>query len=107
MRLPLRNDSSRVKHDDLVAEGKYFLAIVGDEENRDAVIMVPLTQVAHERRFRRAVQRSQWLIEQQRARFGHESARQGDTLALASGDLRRSPVAQTIDAEARKNLAAA
>jgi len=64
MRQPLGHDSSRVQHNHLVAEGKHFFAIVGDEENRDAVMLVPLTQIADERRFRRTVQRSQWLIEQ-------------------------------------------
>ena len=107
MRLSLRHDSSRIQHNDLVAEGKHFLAIVGDEKNRDAVMLVPLAQIADERRLRRTVQRSQWLIEQQRARFGHQRARQGDALALASGDLRRSPVAQVIDAERLEHLAAA
>ncbi len=82
-------------------------AIVGDEQNRDAVMLVPLTQVAGEKRLRRTVQRSQWLIEQQRARLGHQSARQGDALAFASRDLHRSPVAQAIDAKQPEYLAAA
>src|ERR1019366_2818167 len=38
---------------------------------------------------------------------GHQGARQGDALALTSGDLRRSPVAQVIDAEQPEHLAAA
>src|SRR5260221_2082973 len=101
MRLPLRHDSSPIKHNDFVAEGKHFFAIVSNEENRDTVILVPLTKIRDERRLRWPVQRRQWLIEQQGARFGYERARQGDTLALASGDLCRSPVVQTIDAEAR------
>src|SRR5450759_1862332 len=106
MRLSLGHDSACVKHNDLIAEGKYFLAIVGDEENRDAMMLVPLTQIADERRLRRTVQRGQWLIEQQRAWFGHQSARQGDALAFASRDLRRSPVAQVIDAEQIEYFAA-
>jgi len=64
MRLPLSHDSSRVQHDDLVAQGKHFFAIVSDEENRNAVMLIPLPQIADEQRLRRAVQRSQWLIEQ-------------------------------------------
>src|SRR5258708_32927317 len=107
MRPTLGHDSSRVKHDDLVTEGKHLFAIVGDEENRNAVILVPLAKIRDERRLRRTVQRGERLIKQQFARFGDERARQGDALALASGDLRRSPVAQTIEAEARKNFAAA
>src|ERR1700674_2481084 len=107
MRSTLSHDSPRVKHNDLVAEGKDFLAMVGDEENRDAVMLVPLAKIRDERRLRRPVERGQWLIKQQCAWLGHQSARQGDALTLASGDLRRSPVAQTIDAEARKNFAAA
>ena len=107
MRLPLRHDSSRVKHDDLVAEGKHFLAIMRDEENRDAVMLVPPAQIADQRRLRRTIQRSQWLIEQQRARFGHQRARQGDALALTSRNLRWSPVAQVIDAERGEHFAAA
>ena len=103
----LRDDSSRVEHNDLVAEGEHFLAIVGDEENRDAVILVPRAKIRDERRLRRTVQRGQRLIVQQGAWVGYERARQGDALALASGDLRRPPVAQTIEAEARKNFAAA
>jgi len=99
MRLALGYDYSGVKHNDFIAEGEYFLAIVSDEENWDAVMLVPPAQIADQRRLRWTVQRSQWLIEQQGARFGHESARQGDALALASGDLRRSPVAHVIDAE--------
>src|ERR1700694_1469914 len=107
MRLPLGHNSSRVEHNDLVAEGKDFFAIVGDEENRDAVILVPLAKIGHQRRLRWPVQRSQWLIEQQSAWFGDQPTRQGDALALPSGDVCRSPAAQTIDAEARKNFAAA
>src|SRR5258708_15435094 len=106
MRLPLRHDSSCVKDNDFVAEGKHFFTIVSNEENRDTVILVPFTKIRDERRLRWPVQRRQRLIEQQGARFGYERARQGDTLALASGDLRRPPVAQTIEAEARKNFAA-
>jgi len=107
MRLPLRRDSSRVEHNNLVAESKYFLAAVGDKENRDAVMMVPLTQIADQRRSGRTIQRSQWLIEQQGAGLGHQSPCQGDALPFASGNLRRSPVAQVIDAEAIEHLAAA
>jgi len=70
-------------------------------------MLVPITQVADESRFCRMVQRSQWLIEKQGARFGHQSARQGDALAFTSGDLRRTPVAQMIDAEGVEHLAAA
>src|SRR5258708_21031966 len=106
MRLPLRHDFSCVKDNGFGGEGKQFFASVSDEENRDTVILVPLTQIRDERRLRWPVQRRQRLIEQQGARFGYERARQGDTLALASGDLCRSPVAQTIEAEARKNFAA-
>jgi len=107
MRQPLRHDSSRVEHDDLVAEGEHFLAIVRDEENRDAVMLVPPAQISDKRRLRWTIQRSQWLIEQQRAWFGHQSAGQGDALALASGNLRRSPVAQVLDAERGEHFAAA
>jgi len=81
MRLPLRHDSSRVQHNDLVAKGKHFLAIVRDEKNRDAVMQIPLAQIADERRLRRTIERSQRLIEQQGARFGYQRPRQGDALA--------------------------
>src|SRR5258708_19410395 len=91
MGLPLRHDSSCVQHNDLVAQGKHFLAIVRDEENRDTVMLVPLTEIADERRLRRTVQRSQWLIEQQRAWFGHQSPRQGHAPALASRNFPRPP----------------
>jgi hypothetical protein len=107
MRLSLRRNSSRVQHDNLVAESKYFLAAVGDKENRDAVIVVPLTQIADQRRSCRTVQRSQWLIEQQGARLRHQSPCQGDALSFASRNLRRSPVAQVIDAKPIEHLAAA
>src|ERR1700676_64308 len=107
MRSPLGHDSSGVKHNDLVAEGKHLFAIVGHEENRDAVMLVPFAKIGDERRLRRTVKRGERLIEQQSARFGHESTRQSDALALAPRDLRRPPVAQTIEAEARKNFAAA
>jgi len=49
MRLPLRNDSARIKHDDLVTQSKYFFAIVCDQENRYAVMLVPLSQIVYER----------------------------------------------------------
>src|ERR1022692_1352278 len=107
MRLALRHDSASLQHDDLVAEGKHFLAIVGNEEDGDAVLLVPLAQIANERRLHGPVQRSQWLIEQQGAWFGYEGARQSDALALASGDLRRTPVADVVNAERREHLAAA
>jgi hypothetical protein len=92
MRLALGHDYSGVKHNDFVAEGEHFLAIVSDEENWDAVMLVPPAQIGDQRRLRGTVQRSQGLIEEQGARFGYQSAGQGDALALASGDLRRSPV---------------
>jgi len=107
MRQPLRHDASGVKHDDLVAEGKHLLAIMRDEENRDAVMLVPPAQISDKRRLRWTIQRSQWLIEQQRARFGHERASQGDALALASGNLCWPPVAQVLDAERGEHFAAA
>src|ERR1035437_1686893 len=107
MRLPSGHYYSGVKHNDFVAEGKHFLAVVGDEKNRDAVMLVPPAQIADQRRLRGTVQRSQGLIEEQGAWFGDQSAGQGDALALASGDLRRSPVAHVIDAERLKHLAAA
>ena len=64
MRTPLRHDSSRVQDNDLIAEGKHFLAIVRDKKNRYAVVLVPPPQIADQRRLRRTVQRSQWFIEQ-------------------------------------------
>src|SRR5258708_5430485 len=70
MRLPLRHDSSPIKHNDFVAEAKHFFAIVSNEENRDTVILVPLTKIRDERRLRWPVQRRQWLIDQQGARVG-------------------------------------
>src|ERR1039458_1013635 len=107
MRPPLRHDPPRVQHNNLIAQGKHFLAIVRHKKNWNAVILVPLAQIADERRFRRTVQRRQRLIEQQWAWFGHQRARQRDTLPLASGDLRRPPVAYAIDADLLKYLAAA
>jgi hypothetical protein len=107
MRRSLRRDSSRVQHNNLVAESKYFLAAVGDKENRDAVMMVPLTQIGDQRRSCRTVQSSQRLIEEQCARLGHQSPCEGDALPFASRNLRRPPVAQVIDAEAIEHLAAA
>src|ERR1039457_2934228 len=104
MRLALGHYYSGVKHNDLVAESKHFLAIVGDEENRNSVMLVPPAQIADQRRLRGTVQRSQWLIEEQGAWFGDQSAGQGDALALASRDLRRSPVAHVIDAEQGEHL---
>ena len=64
MRLSLRHDSSCVQHNDLVAQSKHLLTVVSDEENRDAVMLVPLPQIADQQRLRWTVQRSQWLIEQ-------------------------------------------
>ena len=52
----LGDDFSGVEDDDLIAEGKYFLAIVGDEENRDAVVLVPLAKIADQRRLGRTVE---------------------------------------------------
>src|SRR5260221_11453611 len=104
MRLPLRHDSSCVKDNDFVAEGKHFFTIVINEENRDTVILVPFTKIRYERRLRWPVHVRQRLIEQQCARLGYERARQGDTLALASGAVRRPPVAQRIDAEGREKF---
>src|ERR1039458_10644599 len=49
MRLALGHYYSGVKHNDLVAEGKHFLAIVGDEENRNSVMLVPPAQIADQR----------------------------------------------------------
>src|SRR5258707_14872631 len=95
MRLPLRHDSSCVKDNEFVAEGKHFFTIVTNEENRDTVIVVAFTKIGDERRLRWPVQRGQRLIEQQGARFGYELARQAATLALASDDLRRPPVPPT------------
>src|SRR5580658_4760531 len=106
MRPSLRHDSSRVQHNDLVAQGKHFLTAVGDKENRNPVKLVPLAQIPDQRGLRRTVQRSQWLIEQQRAWIGHQGPRQRDTLAFSSGNLRRSAVAQVIDAEHSKYFAA-
>ncbi len=107
MGLPLRYDSSRVQHDHLIAQGKYFFSVMSDEENRDAVILVPLPQIAHQQRLRRTIERRQRLIEQQRSRFGHQRASQRDSLALASGDLPRPPIAQVTDPEQVENFAAA
>src|ERR1700685_855023 len=106
MRAPLSYDFSGIQHNDLVAQGKHLLAVVRDKKNRDAVLLIPLAQISDQGRFRRTVQRRQRLIEQQRARFGHEGARQGATLTLASGDLRRAPLAQVINAEQREDFEA-
>ena len=49
MRQALRHDFSPVKNNHFVAEGKYFLSIVGDEENRYAVILVPPSKIIDQR----------------------------------------------------------
>src|SRR5580658_3112291 len=107
MRMPLRHDSSCIKHDNFITQRKYFLATMGDKENRDAVMLVPLAQICNERRLCRTIQRSQWLIKQQRARISHQSTRQRDTLAFTSRNLRRSAAPQMIDAERSKYFAGA
>ncbi len=48
MRLALGHDSSSVEHNDFVAQGKDFFATVSDEENRDAVMLVPLAQIGNQ-----------------------------------------------------------
>lgn len=107
MRLALSYDSSGVKHDDLVSQGKYFFTVVGDEENGNAVMLVPLAQIADQQRFCRTIESGQGLIEQQGSRFCYQRAGQCDALTLASGDLRWAPVARVTDAEEVEDFTAA
>src|SRR5258708_19461645 len=92
MRLPLRHDSSCVKDNDFVAEGKHFFTIVSNEENRDTVILVPFTKIRDERRLRWPVQRRQRLIQQQAARLGYHPPPQAATSPLPSAPFRRPPL---------------
>jgi len=79
MRLPLRHDlpASSTMTSSPRANTSSPLCVT---KNRDAVMQIPLAQIADERRLRRTIERSQRLIEQQGARFGYQRPRQGDAL---------------------------
>src|SRR5271167_1880082 len=70
-------------------------------------MLVPPSQIAEQVRFGRTVEGGQRFIEQQRAGFGYQSARQGDPLPFPSGDLGGPPIAQVTDAEQVKYFVAA
>src|ERR1700691_1763166 len=103
----LCDDSSPNQHDDLVSERIHFFTAMSDEENRYPVVLVPLSQIVDQRQLRRTIKRSERLVEQQGAWFSDQGASQCNALALATGDLGRPAIAQTIDAKGRKNLGAA
>jgi len=107
VRLPLCHDSTGFENHDFIAQCEHFFAIVRDQQNWNAVVLIPVTQIADERRLCRLVKRSQRFIEQQSAWFGHQRARQSDALALAARDLRRPAIAHVNDAECIEDFAAA
>src|SRR5439155_2979250 len=68
----------------MLAESKYFLAIVSDVKNWNAMCAVPGAQVVHDLRFCGSVESCQWFIQQKQPRVRHYSPRQRDPLAFAT-----------------------
>ena len=99
VRRALREHAALIKDDDAFAESKDFLAAVRDVKNRNAVGAVPGAQVVEDVSLGGRVERSERFVQQQDAGIGHERARQGDPLALASGNFLRATAAQPSDAK--------
>ena len=75
VRSALCNDASRIEDNHALAQGKDFLAAVGDIKDGDAVSLIPIAQVVDDRCLRRSVERGQRFIEKQQRGIGHQSPR--------------------------------
>src|SRR5581483_8321081 len=89
VRRAARDDVSVLESGHRLAQGKNFFPAVGDVKDGDAVGLVPGAQVVHDFGTSRTVESGERLIQQQGLGIYDQSARQGDTLALASGNFAR------------------
>src|SRR5262250_241519 len=104
MRKSLRHDLSPVEDDDLIAQGEDLFAGVRHIDDGNAMGAVPLAKVVEDARLRRAVERSQRLIEQQRTGLGDQSTGERDALAFASGELGGATGSGVLDLECTQNF---
>ena len=87
VRCPLGDDPSPVEDQNAFSQGKDLVATVGDVKNRDAVCLVPSSQIIHDSRFRGGIERGERFVQQQNFGICHQSASQCDALTFSAGDL--------------------
>ena len=97
-------DAALVHHHDPVGELERFLLVVGDEEARDAELVVQLAQPAAQLAAHARVERAERLVEQQHARLHRERARERDALALPAGELGRHAPREPLELDQVEQL---
>src|ERR1700691_264855 len=100
----LRDDAALVQHQHAFAERQHFLATVRDIENRNAVRLIPAPQIVEDLRFGRGVESRKRFVEQEDARVGYQSSRQGHALALSARYFRGTLLPQVFDAKLLQHL---
>ncbi|MNH13550.1 hypothetical protein D3C79_731260 [compost metagenome] len=78
-----------LEHTDMIADGKGFLLIMGDQNGAGATALENVTDFMTEAPTQLHVEVGEGLVEQQQLRFGRQRAGQGHTLLLATGELVR------------------
>ena len=82
-------DVTVVHHHHAICQFECFLLIVGHEEAGDVNFVVKLAQPAAQLLANFGIQRTERFVQQQYTRFDGQGARQGYTLPLSAGKLRR------------------
>src|SRR5438105_7411461 len=77
-----------IAKDDLAPGVGSYIRFVGDEHNRQSLLIQRL-QYGHDLQAGTTVQIASWFISQQQRRFIHQSACNSDPLLLTTGELRR------------------
>ncbi len=75
MRRALRHDATLVEHNHALAEGKNFLAAVGDIKDGNAVSLIPGAEIVDDLALGRGIERRQRFVQQQQFGISHQRSR--------------------------------
>ena len=87
-----------------MAETHCFTHVVGDEDDGHAVAMPHVAKFPVEQVARHGVEGGEWFVHEQQARVLGECAREGDALALASGQFVGSSIHCAVEPHRREQL---
>ena len=92
-------DAPLVEDDDAIGHHHGLLAVVGDVNGGDAEPLLQGADLVTHRQTDASVEVGQWLVEQKDVRIDRQGPPERDTLALATGQLRRLAGAEPFETE--------